>query len=188
VARNPELLREQMRQTDRAMGNIEAHPEGFNALARMYQDVQEPMMNAMSSQRNEGSGGGSGTGGADNPFGALFGAAPPVANTGSPNTTPMPNPWAPAAPAPAGAGAGGGAAGAGVNPFASMFGGGGAGAGAGAGAGGNPFAGMGGGGGGNPFAGMGGMGGGGGMVGLYKLNPVVTRKLEIAWFQPLSSL
>ena len=27
----------EMRQTDRAFSNIEAHPEGFNALARMYQ-------------------------------------------------------------------------------------------------------------------------------------------------------
>ena len=36
MARNPELLREQMRQQDRTFSNIEAHPEGFNALARMY--------------------------------------------------------------------------------------------------------------------------------------------------------
>ncbi len=38
--RNPDLMREMMRNTDRAMSNIEAHPEGFNALRRMYQDVQ----------------------------------------------------------------------------------------------------------------------------------------------------
>eukprot|EP00301_Raphidiophrys_heterophryoidea_P023474 c7352_g1_i1.p1 GENE.c7352_g1_i1~~c7352_g1_i1.p1 ORF type:complete len:287 (+),score=64.89 c7352_g1_i1:46-861(+) len=44
--RNPDMMREMMRNTDRAMSNIEAHPEGFNALRRMYQDVQEPLMEA----------------------------------------------------------------------------------------------------------------------------------------------
>lgn len=34
------LLREQMRNADRAMSNIEAHPEGFNALRRMYETLQ----------------------------------------------------------------------------------------------------------------------------------------------------
>ena len=29
-----------MRNADRAMSNIEAHPEGFNALRRMYETVQ----------------------------------------------------------------------------------------------------------------------------------------------------
>ena len=33
VARNPSLMREQMRQHDRMFANVEAHPEGFNALA-----------------------------------------------------------------------------------------------------------------------------------------------------------
>jgi len=47
VARNPELMREQMRTTDRALSNIESHPEGFNMLRRMYTDVQAPLQNAM---------------------------------------------------------------------------------------------------------------------------------------------
>ena len=34
------LMREQMRNMDRAMSNIESHPEGFNALRRMYENVQ----------------------------------------------------------------------------------------------------------------------------------------------------
>jgi ubiquilin len=29
-----------MRNSDRAMSNIESHPEGFNALRRMYETVQ----------------------------------------------------------------------------------------------------------------------------------------------------
>ena len=88
VARNPSLMREQMRQHDRMYANVEAHPEGFNALARAYADVQEPMMNAMASGRggaggNTGAGGGTGAGntagtGADNPFAALFGANNPA--------------------------------------------------------------------------------------------------------------
>ena len=103
VLQNPELLREQMRSTDRALSNLEAHPEGFNALRRMYETVQEPLM-AAAVQPPPPS--------ADNPFASLF--APPPSTT--PNTAPLPNPWAPnagatpagmaAAPFPAGAPAG----------------------------------------------------------------------------------
>ena len=42
LAANPSLLREQMRHSDRAMSNLEAHPEGFNALRRMYENIQVP--------------------------------------------------------------------------------------------------------------------------------------------------
>ena len=34
------------------MANIEAHPEGFNALRRMYENFQEPLMDAASGQGN----------------------------------------------------------------------------------------------------------------------------------------
>ena len=113
VARNPSLMREQMRQHDRMFANVEAHPEGFNALARAYTDVQAPMMNAMASGRDDGVGNTAGGGAqADNPFAALFGAndgntaaaaaaAAPGAG-GSPNTSPLPNPWAPTAGSGAG--------------------------------------------------------------------------------------
>jgi ubiquilin len=40
VASNPSLMREQMRHSDRALSNLEAHPEGFNALRRMYENIQ----------------------------------------------------------------------------------------------------------------------------------------------------
>ena len=40
VARNPGLMQEQMRSADRALSNIESHPEGFNMLRRMYENVQ----------------------------------------------------------------------------------------------------------------------------------------------------
>ena len=39
-------MREQMRNQDRTMANIESHPEGFNALRRMYENFQEPLMDA----------------------------------------------------------------------------------------------------------------------------------------------
>ncbi|KAI3519100.1 hypothetical protein L1887_08125 [Cichorium endivia] len=114
AARNPELMREMMRNTDRAMSNIESSPEGFNMLRRMYENVQEPFLNATTM------GGGGGDTGNDlnaNPFAALLGgqggqnrsqAANPTTTgadtTGSPapNTNPLPNPWA------AGGGGGGG--------------------------------------------------------------------------------
>ena len=37
------LMREHMRNTDRAVSNIESHPEGFNALRRMYENFQVRM-------------------------------------------------------------------------------------------------------------------------------------------------
>ncbi|KAG8500262.1 hypothetical protein CXB51_004312 [Gossypium anomalum] len=104
AARNPELMREMMRNTDRAMSNIEASPEGFNMLRRMYENVQEPFLNATTM------GGNNGNTPATNPFAALLGnqggseaGSSPIntSTTGSetaqgqtsPNTNPLPNPW-----------------------------------------------------------------------------------------------
>lgn len=147
AARNPELMREMMRNTDRAMSNIESSPEGFNMLRRMYENVQEPFLNATTM------GGGDTTNDLNsNPFAALLGtqgapARGQVANptttgtettTGSPapNTNPLPNPWAaggggtnptnPAATNPAGIGRTppvGGLGGLGVPGLEGLFGG-----------------------------------------------------------------
>ncbi|KAF8406703.1 hypothetical protein HHK36_008795 [Tetracentron sinense] len=112
AARNPELMREMMRNTDRAMSNIESSPEGFNMLRRMYETVQEPLLNATTmagDSRNDLD---------SNPFAALLGnqgtgqarnQSTNPSTTGSetttgipaPNTSPLPNPWG-------SAGAGGG--------------------------------------------------------------------------------
>jgi ubiquilin len=35
-------MREQMRSNDRALSNIESHPEGYNHLRRLYENVQVP--------------------------------------------------------------------------------------------------------------------------------------------------
>jgi len=86
------------------MSNIESSPEGFNMLRRMYETVQEPLLNATTM-------GGEGNT-ASNPFSALLGnqgsnqpgQGQPATNapaTGSesttgtpaPNTNPLPNPW-----------------------------------------------------------------------------------------------
>lgn len=104
AARNPELMREMMRNTDRAMSNIESTPEGFNMLRRMYENVQEPLLNATTMAGNAGNNADS------NPFAALLGNQgatqgrdasnnPTTTNaetgTGNavPNTNPLPNPW-----------------------------------------------------------------------------------------------
>ena len=39
-------MREMMRNTDRVMSNIESSIEIFNMLRRMYENVQEPFLNA----------------------------------------------------------------------------------------------------------------------------------------------
>lgn len=50
LARNPSMLQELMRSHDRAMSNLESIPGGYNALHRMYRDIQEPMLSAASEQ------------------------------------------------------------------------------------------------------------------------------------------
>ncbi|XP_042494819.1 ubiquitin domain-containing protein DSK2a-like isoform X1 [Macadamia integrifolia] len=104
AARNPELMREMMRNTDRAMSNIESSPEGFNMLRRMYETVQEPFLNATTMAGNTGNDLGS------NPFAALLAdrgagqardpstnsttaGSETTAGSPAPNINPLPNPW-----------------------------------------------------------------------------------------------
>jgi ubiquilin len=109
AARNPELMREMMRNTDRAMSNIESSPEGFNMLRRMYETVQEPFLNATTMGGDTGNDLGS------NPFAALFGqglgqtrgqttnpstTASDATGSPAPNTNPLPNPWNPSSNTP----------------------------------------------------------------------------------------
>lgn len=96
MMRNPSMMQEMMRNQDRALSNLESLPGGFNALQRFYNEVQEPMQNAM---------------GRPNPF-----ATPTNDNNtttentqaGTQNNEALPNPWAaPANNANTGAAAGG---------------------------------------------------------------------------------
>eukprot|EP00794_Sanderia_malayensis_P009869 gene9869-10879_t len=95
MASNPSMMQEMMRNQDRAMSNLESIPGGFNALRRLYTDIQEPMMNAAQEQVQSIS----------NPFAALAGGQQGAASgeerasgnpqRGSENTSPLPNPWQP---------------------------------------------------------------------------------------------
>lgn len=80
LARNPAMLQELMRSHDRAMSNLESVPGGYNALHRIYRDIQEPMLNATTGS---------------NPFSGLVdsgsGENP---QQGNENREPLPNPWA----------------------------------------------------------------------------------------------
>ncbi|KAF5276662.1 hypothetical protein FQA39_LY06466 [Lamprigera yunnana] len=82
LARNPSMLQELMRSHDRAISNLESIPGGYNALQRMYREIQEPMLNAASEQFSR------------NPFTGLVdtgtGTNP---QQGTENRDPLPNPW-----------------------------------------------------------------------------------------------
>ncbi|KAL1483641.1 hypothetical protein MTO96_033051 [Rhipicephalus appendiculatus] len=92
MVRNPSMLQELMRTQDRAISNLESAPGGYNALRRMYTELQEPMMNAAQEQFG------------GNPFASLLensaqsGNAPQgqsQSSQGTENRNPLPNPWAP---------------------------------------------------------------------------------------------
>lgn len=81
LARNPAMLQELMRSHDRAMSNLESVPGGYNALHRIYRDIQEPMLNAAS-------------GFGSNPFSGLVDSGTAEnPQAGSENREPLPNPW-----------------------------------------------------------------------------------------------
>ncbi|XP_072260195.1 ubiquilin-1 [Pyxicephalus adspersus] len=94
LARNPAMMQEMMRNQDRALSNLESIPGGYNALRRMYTDIQEPMLNAAQEQFG------------GNPFASLMSNS---ANSGNQpsrteNRDPLPNPWAPQPGSPSSAG------------------------------------------------------------------------------------
>lgn len=79
MMRNPELMREMTRNTDRQLANIETHPEGFNLLSRLYHDLQDPLYDSMTQSGQQESSSNS---------------APIVdAQRNERNTNPLPNPW-----------------------------------------------------------------------------------------------
>jgi ubiquilin len=77
---NPNAMQEAMRHQDLAMSRLENHPEGFNALRRMYEDVQEPLMEA-----------------SQNAFRGQPAPQPSQQSnpwqSNTPNTAALPNPW-----------------------------------------------------------------------------------------------
>lgn len=107
MARNPSLMSEMMRNTDRQMANIEMMPGGFDALRRMHENIQAPLMDAAQTgftapnanagtnnndTNNTNGNGNTATANSSNPFSSLFQQQNQQRNT--PSNTPMPNPWA----------------------------------------------------------------------------------------------
>ncbi|XP_048369064.1 ubiquilin-4 isoform X2 [Sphaerodactylus townsendi] len=86
LARNPAMMQEMMRNQDRALSNLESIPGGYNALRRMYTDIQEPMFSAAREQFG------------NNPFSALAGSSDSSTQPlRTENREPLPNPWSPSA-------------------------------------------------------------------------------------------
>ncbi|NWI10482.1 UBQL1 protein, partial [Crypturellus soui] len=86
LARNPAMMQEMMRNQDRALSNLESIPGGYNALRRMYTDIQEPMLNAAHEQFG------------GNPFASLVSNASSGGDnqpSRTENRDPLPNPWVP---------------------------------------------------------------------------------------------
>lgn len=83
--RNPSLRREMMRNTDRTMSAIENMPGGFNELRKIYQQIQEPMENALDSMTEE-----------QQQQSSSSSASSSInrTNDATPNTEALPNPWA----------------------------------------------------------------------------------------------
>lgn len=79
---NPNAMQEAMRHQDLAMSRLENHPEGFNALRRMYEDVQEPLMEATQNAMRNQPTNQQGQQAQSNPWAS-----------GAPNTAALPNPW-----------------------------------------------------------------------------------------------
>lgn len=112
MMRNPNAMRQAMRSQDLAMSQLENLPGGFNALRSMFENIQEPMMEAAQNpQAQQGSSQGTTS-------------APPTA----PVNSALPNPWGgsgaqPAMPTGLGSDPFGGFGAAGGNPFGGMRGG-----------------------------------------------------------------
>ncbi|KAG0209003.1 Ubiquilin-4 [Mortierella sp. GBA30] len=87
IARNPKLMKQALRNNDRALSNLEMIPGGFNHLRRMYHSVQEPMEASRSAPEPS-------TDDLNERFAARLNADTRP-NAGALNTTALPNPWAP---------------------------------------------------------------------------------------------
>jgi len=81
MMRDPGAMQNMMRNQDLAMSQIENIPGGFSALRRMYEDVQEPMMDAMS-----------GGNGGEFPSSSSGSSSNANQNSGAAGAA-MPNPW-----------------------------------------------------------------------------------------------
>uniref|UniRef100_A0A0R3RZ34 Ubiquitin-like domain-containing protein n=1 Tax=Elaeophora elaphi TaxID=1147741 RepID=A0A0R3RZ34_9BILA len=85
MVRNPSMFQELMRSRDQAIRNLQGIPGGQAALQRLYQDVQEPLLNSATSTF------------ANNPFATLVDNSNNMASrsqrAGVENAEALPNPW-----------------------------------------------------------------------------------------------
>ncbi|KAK6035520.1 hypothetical protein COOONC_26975 [Cooperia oncophora] len=85
MIRNPNMFQEMMRNHDLAIRNLQGIPGGEAALQRLYQDVQEPLLNSATSSL------------AGNPFASLRRGDDTTASrsqrAGQENSEALPNPW-----------------------------------------------------------------------------------------------
>lgn len=96
MMRDPSAMQNMMRNQELAMSQIENLPGGFNALRRMYEDVQEPMMDAMSGMGSSNSSSNANTRSTNT-------TSTESSNAGADGAA-MPNPWGsstPSVPSPA---------------------------------------------------------------------------------------
>merc|ERR1719159_728683 len=56
MATNPALMREMMRNSDRAMGQLDVMPGGHNALRRAHEEFADPLYEAMAAGQNGATG------------------------------------------------------------------------------------------------------------------------------------
>jgi ubiquilin len=108
MIRNPSLMREMQRNSDRAIGRLDVMPGGHNAVVRAHEDVVDPLMTALTGS-NEASGIAEGNLEA-------YAQQP----EGSSNREALPNPWGPPAAPPAAVAATPGAAGPTASPFGAV--------------------------------------------------------------------
>uniref|UniRef100_F1L1M5 Ubiquilin n=1 Tax=Ascaris suum TaxID=6253 RepID=F1L1M5_ASCSU len=85
MVRNPTMFQEMMRNHDQAIRNLQGIPGGQAALQRLYQDVQEPLLNSATSSF------------ASNPFASLVDNSTNTTSrsqrAGVENAEALPNPW-----------------------------------------------------------------------------------------------
>ena len=90
MMRNPAAMQQAMRNQDLQMSQIENMPGGFNALRRMYEEVQEPMMESAANAANR-----------PTSTSTTSSYATPSSSS-APNSSALPNPWGAPATAPGG--------------------------------------------------------------------------------------
>lgn len=84
---NPSLMREHVRNSDRAMGRLNVAPGGQDALRRAHEEVVDPLLTALA-------------GDGDNLADGISSGGYTQTTDGAPNADALPNPWGAPAPAP----------------------------------------------------------------------------------------